>query len=151
MGDKIELIRFWRPKTGGVFGRLVRYGVVEAFTLEDTPRKGGKIAGETAIPAGTYSLTMREKGRWADAAEKSFLFSGVPELKNVPGFTHILVHWGNTTDDTRGCILVGNSISGGFDEGIGRRPTLRDSVRSFKRLMDKGVFAASQIEIIEHA
>ena len=34
-------------------------------------------------------------------------FGYVPAVLNVPGFTDILIHAGNSDKDTRGCILVG--------------------------------------------
>lgn len=56
-----------------------------------------KVPGETAIPAGTYRVEMDQSPR----------FGRVPHIRDVPGFTHILIHAGNVADHTRGCILVG--------------------------------------------
>ncbi len=38
----------------------------------------------------------------------------VPWLTDVPGFWGIFIHEGNTVDDTRGCILLGENTSKGF-------------------------------------
>lgn len=59
-----------------------------------------KVYAETAIPAGTYKITM----------EHSPSFKRVlPCLHNVPHFLGILIHSGNTDVDSKGCILVGNN------------------------------------------
>jgi hypothetical protein len=68
-------------------------------TLEDKVRPDGvKLAGDTAIPEGTYVVKLTYSNRF-----KRIL----PELLNVPMFTGIRIHGGNNSDDTKGCILVG--------------------------------------------
>ena len=67
-------------------------------TLEDTVRNGEKIYGKTAIPAGEYKV----KKTYSPRFEKK-----LPEILNVPGFTGVRIHAGNTAKDTEGCILLG--------------------------------------------
>jgi len=87
-------------------------------TLEDTVRKlkdlnndgdfddpeEGKIYGDTAIPEGNYRITL----------EYSPTFKRVlPYLHDVPGFSGVMIHSGNSQADTKGCILVGeNKLKG---------------------------------------
>lgn len=108
-------------------------------TLEDTVRdanKNGefdngeqKVYGQTAIPYGTYNITLdvvsqRFKNRvWAKP------YGGkVPRLLNVPSFDGVLIHPGTTSKDTSGCLLVGrNTIVG----------KLTQSQDTFHKLMSK--------------
>ena len=72
-----------------------------AHTLEPRWRDLGKeqkVAGQTAIPEGTYEICLEVSARFKRL---------MPYLMNVPGFTGILIHCGNTVADTEGCILVG--------------------------------------------
>lgn len=60
----------------------------------------GKIYAETAIPAGTYKVTMEYSPRFKRK---------LPLLHNVPHFIGILIHSGTTAVDSAGCVLVGNN------------------------------------------
>lgn len=72
-----------------------------AYTLEDKVRPV-KIKHETAIPAGTYQVIINPSKRFKRM---------MPRLLNVPGFEGILIHKGNTTASTSGCVIVGQSIA----------------------------------------
>lgn len=79
------------------------------FSLEDQPQPNGKILAETRIPAGTYQLRLKTDGRMhADYTKKYPEHRGMLELVDVPDFTGVLIHTGNTDRDTAGCILVGD-------------------------------------------
>lgn len=95
-------------------GRMYINGAYFCDTLEDPVRdtnKNGvfdngekKIAGDTAIPYGTYPVTV-------DVSPK--FKRELPRLSGVPEFEGILIHRGNTAKDTAGCILVGeNKVKG---------------------------------------
>lgn len=76
-------------------------------TLEDRVRdlrSEPKIPGRTAISAGRYEVTVNRSPRFC---------RDLPRLLDVPGFTGILIHRGNTAADTSGCILVGENREAG--------------------------------------
>lgn len=106
------------PKDGATIGNMLIDGVPQCYTLEDTVRElpgvpvaTWKVAGETAIPRGTYAVTIDQSARFGRL---------MPHVLNVPGFDGIRIHPGNTPKDTEGCILVGMSIAGDAYIGASR-------------------------------
>lgn len=86
-------------------GRLYLDGEPFCYTLEDPVREvpgrpvaEWKIAGQTAIPAGTYRVALTVSPRFKRE---------LPLLLDVPGYSGVRIHAGNRADDTEGCILPG--------------------------------------------
>lgn len=75
------------------------------YTLEDVVREE-KIPHITAIPEGKYEVVITESERFGVK---------LPLLLNVPNYSGVRIHAGNTAKDTDGCILVGTSKSVHFD------------------------------------
>ena len=67
------------------------------YTLEDAERPV-KIKGETAIPTGTYTVIVTMSPRFKKE---------LPLIMNVPNFSGVRFHGGNTEQDTEGCPLLG--------------------------------------------
>ena len=65
----------------------------------------GKIYGETSIPYGTYKILL--------VYSPSFRRI-LPLLLAVKHFSGIMIHAGNYTKDTRGCILIGETVNNGI-------------------------------------
>lgn len=116
---------------GCTLGELTLDGKFFCYTMEDPVRPTGqKVPGDTAIPAGTYPVTI----------ERSHGFRILtPRLHHVPGFEGILLHPGNGPRDTRGCILVGFSK-------LPSNMKVYKSVEAFEALMHK-LLAATSITI----
>lgn len=82
-------------------------GQFVCFGLEDEHRTK-KIFGETRIPAGVYDVRVRTWGGFHQRyAQRLPYHKGMLEICDVPDFSDILIHIGNTEKDTAGCLLVG--------------------------------------------
>jgi hypothetical protein len=82
-----------------------------AYTLEDEFREA-KVSKETRIPAGFYEVIINQSDTPKTLSyRKKYApwFKYHLMLKNVPGFTGIYIHIGNTDGDSEGCILLGDS------------------------------------------
>ena len=89
------------------------------YVLEDGYNKI-KIPKQTRIPAGRYRLAFRTEGTHNDRYKKMYpdWHVGMIELQDVPDFQHILIHIGNTVNDTDGCLLVGKSYQLNLKTGL---------------------------------
>lgn len=91
-------------------------GLPLCVTLEDPWNDNKKNV--SCIPAGIYKC-VRHNGT---------KYKGVWRLENVPDRSAILIHQGNTINDTEGCILVGQKFSptGGILSSVLALNDLRD-------------------------
>lgn len=91
--------------------------------------KEKKVMGKTAIPRGHYKVTLR----YSNTFKRK-----MPFLENVPHFTGIMIHTGNSPEDTRGCILVGKAARPTNNEILSDKATVIDWVTdsrvTFKKL-----------------
>lgn len=117
-------------------------GVLFCDTIEDVVRDLNndgdlndegetKVWGETAIPAGTYKVSLTMSNRFKKV---------LPLLHNVPNFEGIRIHGGNTAEDTHGCILVG------VNDKKGRVSNSQATMSKLMPLLEK--FESITIEII---
>lgn len=89
-------------------GRLYIDGQLMCDTLEDKVRdlsKEKKVYGETAIPYGAYKVSWTYSPKF-----KKYM----PLLEDVPQFSGVRIHSGNTAKDSLGCILVGENKQKGM-------------------------------------
>lgn len=127
---RLDLSRAERTPDG-VFGTLRVPGLPLLFTCEEEDQHNARNV--SCIPAGTYPLrrTVYHKHGY-----ETF------EVCEVPGRSRILIHPGNTEEDTQGCILIG--LSRGRltvrDEDTGKSTSKRavlSSKRAFAAFMER--------------
>ena len=122
-------------------GKLYIDGVYFCDTVEDTDRglfqgqsldliKKIKIPNKTAIPTGTYKLTLNViSPKYSKKVIYQEICKGrVPRLLDVPGYDGVLIHIGNSADDSSGCILVGQN------KVVGK---VINSTETFRKLYNK--------------
>ena len=106
---KLQVVRtqFGKDATNGL---LFVNGVFECYTLEDQ-YQAVKVMHETCIPEGTYDIKFRTVGGFHEKYKKKYGNShyGMLHLQDVPNFTYILIHAGNTDEHTSGCLIVGET------------------------------------------
>ena len=85
-------------KDRNIIGDLHIDGKFFCHTLEDEIRPDGeKVYGKTAIPAGKYELILTVSNRFKRL---------MPLLVDVPMFSGVRLHGGNTSEDSHGCPLI---------------------------------------------
>lgn len=119
---EIELTRVAK-RPSYTIGKLFVDGKYVCDTIEDTDRglsqdqplsfiQSNKKYGITAIPTGRYQVLMDVVSPKYSTSQfyKTYANGGrVPRLKNVPGWEGVLIHSGNTAEDSLGCIIVGQN------------------------------------------
>jgi hypothetical protein len=93
------------------------------------PVEKWKVKGQTAIPYGTYEVIVSFSQRFQKM---------LPQLVNVPGFSGIRVHAGNTAADTEGCLLLGLGLSEGENKIVNSRAAMIDFMDELEGVLDGG-------------
>ncbi len=124
-------------KASYTIGKLYIAGQYFCDTLEDPVRSlidknsdgdfddagEGKVAGKTAIPAGTYKVIFTMSNRFKKI---------MPLLVDVPGFAGVRMHSGNKPEDTEGCILTGkNTLIGQITDSREWTAALYSKLRTY--------------------
>lgn len=111
---KITVYRRWLDMDSTI-GEVMIDGALECFALEDAvrevegqPVESWKVYGKTAIPYGVYPVEITRSSRF----KRDML-----QIMDVPGFSGIRIHAGNTAADTDGCLLVGTTKAQDFVGG----------------------------------
>lgn len=114
----IEVFRF-DSGSDDTLGKMYIDGVFHCYTLEDEYREV-KVKGETRIPAGTYKVGLVNSPKFGH---------DMLLIENVPNFSGILIHPGNTEDQTSGCLLVGKRIG-----SLNHKRAVLDSKMAYKEI-----------------
>jgi hypothetical protein len=114
-------------------------GSFACFGLEDEFREQ-KVSKETRIPAGVYSIELQTVGTLHQKYSQRFadIHRGMLHLRDVPNFTGIMIHVGNTEKETDGCLLVGSQAI--TEPG---QMSVTQSVAAYRRLYQIVVDAAA--------
>ena len=135
---KVELVRIYNCPTYCI-GKIYVDGEYVCDCVEDTDRgldqswslseiKKKKIKSMTAIPTGTYEMTMSIQSPKFSQYEYYYrLCKGyLPRILGIKGFEGVLFHCGSSAQSSAGCIIVGyNTIKG----------KVTDSRKAFEKLM----------------
>src|SRR6056300_165369 len=133
---KLDVIRF-QFGADATNSLLFIDGEFECYGLEDEYRDV-KVMHETCIPEGEYEIKLRTDG----AFHKGMLW-----LQDVPGFTYILIHTGNTDQHTSGCYIVGETQT---DLDKGKDGFVGNSGVAYKKLYPKvadAILAGEEVTI----
>jgi Family of unknown function (DUF5675) len=120
---KLTLTRTFLSDTS-TQGELYIDGQAFCVTLE-LPVKDG-LPG-SAIPEGTYPVVLAPSPKFMRSNDPWVLKFAqlMPHIIHIPNRTLIMLHWGNTAEDTDGCVLIGSAMETNY---------IRNSRQAFEKL-----------------
>jgi len=121
--------------TDATNGLLFINGIFECYTLEDQ-YQAVKVMHETCIPEGTYDIKFRKTGGFHAKYSERYKNAhyGMLHIQDVPNFTYILIHTGNTDEHTSGCLIVGETQQ---DLEISKDGFIGSSTVAYKKMYAK--------------
>ena len=131
---KLQVVRtqFGTDATNGL---LFIDGIFECYTLEDQ-YQAVKVMHETCIPEGTYDIEFRKTGGFHAKYSERYKNAhyGMLHVQDVPNFTYILIHTGNTDEHTSGCLIVGETQQ---DLEVSKDGFISSSTLAYKKMYAK--------------
>jgi len=131
---KLQVVRhqFGKDATNGM---LFIDGIFECYTLEDQ-YQAVKVMHETCIPEGTYDIEFRKTGGFHAKYTERYKNAhyGMLHIQDVPNFTFILIHTGNSDEHTSGCLIVGETQQ---DLDISKDGFIGSSAVAYKKMYAK--------------
>ena len=131
---KLQVVRtqFGTDATNGL---LFIDGIFECYTLEDQ-YQAVKVMHETCIPEGTYDIEFRKTGGFHAKYSERYKNAqyGMLHVQDVPNFTYILIHTGNTDEHTSGCLIVGETQQ---DLEVSKDGFIGSSTLAYKKMYAK--------------
>ena len=115
----------------GTNGALFVNGQFLCFTIELPWRENQRNI--SCIPEGTYDVKLRTTGGFNNRYSQKFgnpWHKGMLHVQDVPGFEYILIHTGNTDENTMGCLLVADTSQ----QNITKDGFIGASVDAYKRI-----------------
>ena len=142
-------------------------GIAVCGSIEDQEQKENKVMHETRVSNGTYRLALRKAGRfhtkytskYNSKSSRSYkgsdwhrgmlcVYNAANWVLNCPDgkkFQYILVHLGNTDDNTSGCLLPNYVLDFLNDKGsrsgdayVDLYPVLRDAIEASDKVDEFG-------------
>ena len=134
---KWKIVRFENSNPEGATFGVFFIDDIPRFTTLELPWKEN-AHNISCIPEGAY--TCKEVTDIKTTG--GLLISRTFQVQDVPNRDGILIHVGNSTKDTHGCILIGDGYSGIGWEGI---TNSRDAFRAFMALTSEETEATLEI------
>ena len=121
--------------TDATNGLLFIDGIFESYIIEDQ-YQAVKVMHETCIPEGTYDIQFRKTGGFHAKYSERYKNAhyGMLHIQDVPNFTYILIHTGNTDEHTSGCLIVGETQQ---DLEISKDGFIGSSTTAYKKMYAK--------------
>lgn len=142
---KIEVIKI-AESADSTLSKVLINGVFFCFAIEDGYRPV-KVAGQTRIPDGLYKIVQRKHGGFYARYKKRFGHTFAIQVADVPGFQDILIHMGNTKNDTRGCLLVADQAGRSGLDYVGAAGTSTPAYLRLYSEIEKAFTAGEAVEI----
>lgn len=145
-GTTLTVLRYVDDGTT-TLGLLYLNGHYYCYTLEDT-HQDVKVPGETRIPEGQYAVSfLKQETPLTTTYRNRFdWFTYHLEIGDVEGFQNVYIHSGGDHNDTKGCLLVSDSLN--TSEGSNFFTNSRNTFKQLYQHLEKELNNGSPVRLI---